>query len=136
MEQGDIYDSERDSAVRRVSINAYRMGWSNLPSSSISLRLRDSLRLDGGVNIVNIAFGSPVRHFASRKTGDTSYRERRRRRGAHGERRGREFCEEDESARKRKRETVDGMGQSRGSSEPVKLNYAGSAAKTKLLARI
>lgn len=98
-EQGDIYDSERDSAVRRVSINVYRMGWSNLPSSSISLRLRDSLRLDGGVNIVNIAVGSPVRHFASRKTGDTRYRERWRRRGAHGEWRGREFCEEDESAK-------------------------------------
>lgn len=45
------------------------MAWSNLPSSSISPRLRDSLRLDGGVNIVNIAVGSPVRHFASCKTG-------------------------------------------------------------------
>jgi len=40
-------------------------------ASSIQPRLRDSLRLDGGVNIVNIATGrqSPVRHFASRKTG-------------------------------------------------------------------
>jgi len=39
--------------------------------SSIQPRLRDSLSLDGGVNIVNIATGrqSPVRHFASRKTG-------------------------------------------------------------------
>lgn len=39
-------------------------------------------------------------------------------------------------ARKRKRGTVDGVGQSRGSSILVKLNYAGSAARTKLLARI
>jgi len=40
-------------------------------ASSIQQRLRDSLRLDGGVNIVNIAARreSPVRHFASRKTG-------------------------------------------------------------------
>ena len=38
-------------------------------------------------------------------------------------------------ARKRKRGTV-GVGQSRGSSVLVKLNYAGFAARTKLLARI
>ncbi|KAL2738835.1 hypothetical protein V1478_001401, partial [Vespula squamosa] len=37
--------------------------------SSYFPRLRDSLRLDGGVNIVNIAVGTTVHHFASRKTG-------------------------------------------------------------------
>lgn len=59
----------------------YKMGRSNLPSSSISLRLRDSLRSDGGVNIVNIAVGNPVRHFASRKIGDTRYQETMETRG-------------------------------------------------------
>lgn len=39
-------------------------------------------------------------------------------------------------ARKRKRGTVDGVRQSRSSSISVKLNYAGSVARTKLLARI
>lgn len=79
------------------------MAWNNLPSSSISLRLRDSLRLDGGVNIVNIAVGSPVRHFASRKTGIRVTGND----GDEGERTAdseREFCR----GRVRKRETVDG----------------------------
>jgi len=62
--------------VRRESIYTYIVHgtWAILPhppslSFSISARLRDSLRLDGGVNIVNIAAGSPARYFASRKTG-------------------------------------------------------------------
>lgn len=115
------------------------MGWSNLPSSSISPRLRDSLRLDGGVNIVNTAAGSPARHFAFRKTGirvtgnDRDEEKQEEERTVDGE--GENFARKTR-ARRRKRGTVDGVGQSRGSSVPVKLNYAGSAARTKLLARI
>lgn len=62
----DIYDSERGCGEAREYIE---WAWAIFPPSSISVRLRDSLRLDGGVNIVNIAVGSPARYFASRKTG-------------------------------------------------------------------
>ncbi|KAF7384684.1 hypothetical protein HZH68_014296 [Vespula germanica] len=50
-------------------VNEFRLIIWEVASTRQFPRLRDSLRLDGGVNIVNIAVGTTVHHFASRKTG-------------------------------------------------------------------
>lgn len=66
-----IFTTSKEERVHGGRVLEDTEGW-----DSISLRfrasldsVRDSLRLDGGVNIVNIAGGTTVYHFASPKTG-------------------------------------------------------------------
>ncbi|KAG7206441.1 hypothetical protein KM043_003796 [Ampulex compressa] len=71
-EAGYIYDLERERERGRAVSGIWRR-WAkagrDLSTSPISPRLRDSLRLDGGVNMANIAGRSPAYHFASPKAG-------------------------------------------------------------------